>query len=103
MSDRRQHPASLADLIGSGGGALGRLAREARQRTELTQNVRRRLPDALAAEVRHVSAGDGGEAVITVRSAAVASRLHFEQARLLEALAAEGVAAERVRVKVAPG
>ncbi|TVQ47066.1 MAG: DUF721 domain-containing protein [Gammaproteobacteria bacterium] len=99
---RQKKLSSLNRLITDGDGRLADLAREAARRSAQTRGLVQVLPTGLREHVRHLSVAADGTAVVTVDSAAWASRLRYDPGAVLDALAAAGISAQALQVKVRP-
>ena len=99
---RHRQLSSLKTLLAGGEGRLADIAREAARRTGLTRRITPHLPADLQPHVQHISVSAAGQATVTVDNAAWATRLRYEQQQLLDALAAEGLRATRIAIKVLP-
>jgi hypothetical protein len=84
-------PRSLADLLGTGD--LGRLRIEAERRRTLTEDIRARLPDGIAAHLTGAHREGDGRLVLSADSAAWAARIRF---------VADDAGLGEVTVRVAP-
>ena len=99
---RQKKLSSLNRLITDGEGRLADLAREAARRSAQTHGLVPVLPAGLREHVQHLSVSTDGTAVLTVDSAAWSSRLRYDPGTVLDALAAAGVSAHTLQVKVRP-
>lgn len=91
---------SLEKLLKSGtSGRLGKIIRTAQDMQTLTQALRNRLPEELAAELTAASVKDG-ELTVFATSPAWASRLRFEADTLISAARDAGTNAARCQVRV---
>lgn len=71
----RDGPKSLADLLHNGD--LGRLRQEADRRRSMTEEIRARLPTAVAAHLSGAHRDEAGKLVLTADSAAWAARMRY--------------------------
>ena len=92
---------SLSDLIGSGKSGLGQLAARARRQADLSEHLRSGLDADLAAGIVHCNIRDDGTLVVLAASPEWASKLRFEERRLLDLCRAFGTEATAVKVRVA--
>jgi hypothetical protein len=74
---------SLSELIGAQNSGLGRLAAEARMRTDLSDHVRSRLDEPLASGINHCNLRDDGTLVVIAVNSEWAARLRFESQQLM--------------------
>lgn len=81
----------------SGKGAIGRLYRRARGLMELQQRIREIVPGDI-----YVAAFEDGAIHLVTPSAALATRLRYQQRRFIGNLALEGKAVTAIRVSVRP-
>lgn len=81
----------------SGRGAIGRLYRQARDRLELQDHIREVVPGEI-----YVAAFDQGVLHLVTPSAALATRLRYQQRRFIGKLALDGQAVSGLKVSVRP-
>ncbi len=91
----------ISKILATGGpDGLGRLVEKSGEIGRLTVALADALPDDLGAAIVSASVDDAGVLQLKARSSAWASRLRFEEERLLEAAASVGRPAKGVRVRV---
>ena len=93
-------PKSLSDVFEQPGGALTRLADEARRRSALADRVKAALPGELASQVLSCGLGEDGTVAVVTTSPEWASRLRFETMTILDAVRQTAANASQVRIKV---
>jgi len=91
---------SLSQLIGSGDSGLGQLAARARRQADLSEHMRNGLGADLADGVIHCNCRDDGTLVVLASSPEWASRLRFEERRLLQLCREFGSPATSVKVRI---
>ena len=92
---------SLAELIGSDGSPLGKLAGEAKRRADLSDHLRKGLPDALSTGVVHCNIEPVNTITVLAPNAEWATRLRFATPEILEIGREREPRLEKVRVRVA--
>ena len=91
----------LTDLLNpSAGGDLGELIGRARRMGELTDILCKSLPESDRGAIVAANVRQDGEMVVICASSAWASRLRYENERLLKAAQDAGVKASSCRVRV---
>ena len=97
----KSYPKSLSELITAPGSAIGRLARQARSKVQLTEHIRNALPADLAAQMIHCSIDDDQTLVVRVSTPEWATRFRFETERLLCLSREHAPETRSVKVRVA--
>ena len=97
----KKDPKSLSELISSENTTIGQLAEKARRKVGLTDHVRKELAPEMGAGILHCDINDEGLLTVRASSPEWASRLRFENERLLTIARQYHPAAKHVRVRVA--
>ena len=91
---------SLSELISANKSGLGRLARQAQQRTHLSDYMRTRLGSPLADGFMHCNINEDGTLIVVAVNPEWASRLRFESQQLIAFCQDFGAEALLVKVRV---
>jgi hypothetical protein len=98
MSNKELKP--LAGLIGAANSGLGKLARAAQLRTDLSDHVRKHLDPSLVAGFMHCDLRDDKTLVVTATSPEWAARLRFASTQFIELSQQQGQDVTAVKVRV---
>lgn len=96
----KRKPKSLAELTGLADTQLGKLAEAARQRVDLSDYLRNRLDDSMAAGFVHCNIRDDATLVVIAANPEWAARLRFEAQSFIELCRERDINIETVRVRV---
>ncbi|MEL7024333.1 MAG: DciA family protein [Pseudomonadota bacterium] len=92
----------LKDLLNKDAGDLAKLTRRARQMADLSDAVRRALPESLQPAMHSASCTDDQTLIILTDSSAIGARFRYHTDDMLSAARRHGVRAARCKVRVRP-
>jgi hypothetical protein len=97
-------PKSLSDILSSEESALGRLAREARTRLDLSDYIRAGLPPDLSIQMTGCNLDANGILIVRTNSPEWAARFRFESRKILDLCRDRHPETQSIKVRVAhPG